>query len=138
VRFNALAFVMAGDGTNFHDSKRSDDAHESTTGPDARLYRKSYGKESKLAYLGPLVENRNGLIAAAMATRRHTEQEIYPVAAIDRFSTHKVSQSNDPRQSVSTSALSPKHSSMMRRVLETCIGLISPAENRVPGLSSAG
>ncbi len=59
-----------GDGTNFHDSKCSNETHESTTDPDARLYRKSYGKESKLAYLGhALVENRNGLIAAAMVTQ---------------------------------------------------------------------
>ena len=44
--------------------------HESTTNPDARLYKKSYGTESKLAYLGyALVANRNGLIAAAMATQ---------------------------------------------------------------------
>ena len=58
-----------GDGTNFHGQRRSNDTHESTTDPDARLYKKSYGKESHLAYLGhALVENRNGLIAAAMAT----------------------------------------------------------------------
>ena len=58
------------DGTNFHDQKRSNDTHESTTDPDARLYRKSYGTEAKLAYLGhALVENRNGLIAAAMVTQ---------------------------------------------------------------------
>jgi transposase len=59
-----------GDGANFHDSKRSNETHESTTDPDARLYKKSYGRESKLAYLGhALVENRNGLIAAAMVTQ---------------------------------------------------------------------
>jgi transposase len=58
-----------GDGTNFHGQKRSNETHESTTDPDARLYKKSYGKESHLSYLGhALVENRNGLIAAAMAT----------------------------------------------------------------------
>jgi transposase len=58
------------DGTNFHGQQRKNDTHESTTDPDARLYRKSYGTESKLAYLGhALVENRNGLIAAAMATQ---------------------------------------------------------------------
>jgi hypothetical protein len=57
------------DGTNFHGQKRSNQTHESTSDPDARLYKKSYGKESKLSYLGhALVENRNGLIAAAMAT----------------------------------------------------------------------
>jgi hypothetical protein len=58
------------DGTNFHGDKRSNDTHESTTDPDARLYKKSYGKEPHLAYLGhALVENRNGLIAAAMVTQ---------------------------------------------------------------------
>ena len=54
------------DGTNFRGQKRSNDTHRSTTDPDARLYTKSYGKESKLGHV--LVENRNGLIAAAMAT----------------------------------------------------------------------
>ena len=58
-----------GDGSNFRGGKRSNDTHQSTTDPDARLYKKSYGKESKLSYLGhALVENRNGLIAAAMVT----------------------------------------------------------------------
>jgi hypothetical protein len=59
-----------GDGANFHGQKRSNETHESTTDADARLYKKSYGKESKLSYLGhALVENRNGLIAAAMVTQ---------------------------------------------------------------------
>jgi hypothetical protein len=58
-----------GDGTDFDGQKRSNKTHESTTDRDARLYKKSYGKESKLSYLGhALVENRNGLIAAAMVT----------------------------------------------------------------------
>jgi Transposase DDE domain len=58
-----------GDGTDFRGQKRSNQTHESTTDPDARRYKKSYGKESKLSYLGhALVENRNGLIAAAMVT----------------------------------------------------------------------
>jgi transposase len=57
------------DGANFHGQRRSNKTHQSTTDPDARLYKKSYGKESKLSYLGhALVENRNGLIAAAMVT----------------------------------------------------------------------
>ena len=57
------------DGANFHGQKRSNKTHESTTDADARLYKKSYGKESKLSYWGhALVENRNVLIAAAMVT----------------------------------------------------------------------
>jgi transposase len=58
-----------GDGTDFRGQKRSNETHVSTTDADARLYKKSYGTESKLSYLGhALVENRNGLIAAAMVT----------------------------------------------------------------------
>jgi transposase len=76
-----------GDGTNFHDSKRSNDTHESTTDPDARLYKKSYGKESHLAYLGhALIENRNGLIAAAMVTQAdgYAEREAALLMLADR------------------------------------------------------
>jgi transposase len=48
---------------NFHGEKRSNETHESTTDPDARLARKSGGHESKLAYCGNvLIENRNGLV----------------------------------------------------------------------------
>ncbi len=67
-----------GDGTNFHGQKRSNETHQSTTDPDARSYKKSYGKESRLSYLGhALVENRNGLIAAAMVTHAdgHAERD---------------------------------------------------------------
>jgi transposase len=49
---------------NFHGEKRSNDSHESTTDPDARLARKGNGKEAKLSYCGNLlIENGNGLIA---------------------------------------------------------------------------
>src|SRR5512144_1230980 len=37
---------------NFHGETRSNDTHESTTDPDARLARKSGGHESQLAYCG--------------------------------------------------------------------------------------
>jgi transposase len=48
---------------NFHGEKRSNETHESTTDPDARLARKGNGKEAKLSYnANLLVENRNGLI----------------------------------------------------------------------------
>jgi transposase len=48
---------------NFHGEKRSNETHESTTDPDARLARKGSGKEAKLAYsTHALMENRNGLI----------------------------------------------------------------------------
>src|SRR5260370_4659636 len=47
---------------NFHNEKRSNDTHASTTDPDARLYRKADGRESRLCFMGHvLMENRNGL-----------------------------------------------------------------------------
>jgi transposase len=57
------------DGGNFRGQPRKNDTHASTTDPDARLYRKSNGAESRLAYLGHLlIENRHGLIVEAMAS----------------------------------------------------------------------
>jgi hypothetical protein len=48
---------------NFRGEQRSNQTHESRTDPDAKLARKSAGKEAKLSYSGNLlVENRNGLI----------------------------------------------------------------------------
>jgi hypothetical protein len=48
---------------DFHGEIRSNNTHESTTDPEARLARKSGGHESKLAYCGNvLIENRNGLV----------------------------------------------------------------------------
>ena len=56
-------------GRDFRGQQRKNDTHASTTDPDARVYRKSNGAESRLAYLGHvLIENRHGLIADAMAT----------------------------------------------------------------------
>ena len=61
-----------GDGTgsigrnvahDFHDQKRTNDTHASTTDPDARLYRKSANTGAVLCYQGPtVVENRHGLV----------------------------------------------------------------------------
>src|SRR6266536_2342993 len=48
---------------NFHGQKRSNATHQSTTDPDARLFRKGKGKEAKLVFMGQvLMENRNGLV----------------------------------------------------------------------------
>jgi transposase len=48
---------------DFHGEKRSNETHESTTDPDAKLARKGKGKEAKLSYSAhALIENRNGLL----------------------------------------------------------------------------
>ena len=54
---------------DFRKTKRSNETHASTTDPEARLFKKGDGQESKLAFLGhALMENRNGLVAGAEAT----------------------------------------------------------------------
>ena len=54
---------------NFHGETRRNDTHQSTTDPEARLYKKGGGHEAKLAYLGHLLtENRHGLIVDTVVT----------------------------------------------------------------------
>jgi IS5 family transposase len=54
---------------DFKGEKRSNDTHESTTDPDARLYRKGRGMEAKLCFIGHgLMENRSALIVDTRVT----------------------------------------------------------------------
>jgi transposase len=65
-----------GGGGDFRGEQRRNQTHASSTDPEARLYKKSAGQEAKLSYLGhTLVENRNGLIAAAMTTQADGKAE---------------------------------------------------------------
>jgi transposase len=72
---------------NFHGQKRSNETHVSTTDPDARLYRKGKGKETKLCFIGHgLMENRHGLLVDACLTLAdgHAER----VAALHLIEPH--------------------------------------------------
>jgi transposase len=54
---------------DFHGETRSNRTHESTTDPEARLYRKGNGRESRLCYMGhALMENRNGLVVGGLVS----------------------------------------------------------------------
>ncbi len=55
---------------NFRKEKRSNKTHQSTTDPEARLYRKSDAAPAQLCYLGHvLMENRNGLVVGTRLTQ---------------------------------------------------------------------
>ena len=55
---------------DFHGEKRSNATHESATDPDARLYRKGNGRESRLCYMGhALMENRHGLVVEGLVSQ---------------------------------------------------------------------
>jgi transposase len=55
---------------DFRGEPRSNATHESTTDPEARLFKKAKGQEAKLAYLGHvLMENRHGLVVDTRVTQ---------------------------------------------------------------------
>jgi transposase len=55
---------------DFRGEQRLNETHESTTDPEARLYRKGAGQEAKLSYLGHvLMENRHGLAVQTALTQ---------------------------------------------------------------------
>jgi|SRR5580693_1305348 transposase len=65
-------------GTGTRGRKLLRDTHESSTDPEARLYKKSGAAAAVPSYLGHVVtENRNGLVVAAMVTQssKTAEQE---------------------------------------------------------------
>ncbi len=55
---------------DFQGKKRTNSTHRSRTDPDARLFRKGKGKETKLSHMGhALVENRHGLVMNVCVTK---------------------------------------------------------------------
>jgi transposase len=65
-----------GEEVDFHGEKRKNETHESTTDPEARLFKKSKGSEAKLGYLGHvLMENRNGLLVETFLTEANGRAE---------------------------------------------------------------
>ena len=55
---------------DFRGEKRCNETHQSTTDPEARLYKKAQGQEAKLGYLGHvLMDNRNGLAVQTQLTQ---------------------------------------------------------------------
>jgi len=75
---------------DFHGERRSNATHQSTTDPQARLYKKARGQEAKLSYLGHLLmENRNGLVVNTRLTqatgRAEREAALAMVAKLPGF-----------------------------------------------------
>lgn len=71
---------------DFHGEKRPNDTHESTTDPDAKLYRKSSNTAAKLCFIGhSLAENQHGLIVQADETTAPSRAECEAaIAMIER------------------------------------------------------
>ena len=71
---------------SFHEEKRSNETHESTTDPEARLYKKGDGQPAKLCYMGhALMENRNGLaVRGGVSQATGTAEREDALALVDR------------------------------------------------------
>jgi transposase len=70
---------------NFHKEKRSNETHQSTTDPEARLYKKGDGQPAKLCYIGhALMENRHGLaVGGGISQATGTAERKTALALID-------------------------------------------------------
>lgn len=70
----------------FHAEKRSNETHQSTTDPQARLYRKGNNQPAKLCYMGhALMENRHGLAVDGVVTQATgTAEREATLAMLDR------------------------------------------------------
>lgn len=71
---------------DFHGEKRANDTHESTTDPEAKLFRKGSSQPAKLYFMGhALIENRHGLVVQADATEANgTAERAAALDMIDR------------------------------------------------------
>jgi len=71
---------------SFHKETRTNETHESTTDPEARLYKKGDGQTAKLCYIGHvLMENRNGLaVLGSVSQATGTAEREAALALIDR------------------------------------------------------
>jgi transposase len=83
---------------SFHGQRRRNDTHQSTTDPDARLYKKAHGREARLGYLGHvLMEHRSGLIVTATVTPAdgHGERDAAVVMIGDLRGQHRITVAAD-------------------------------------------
>jgi transposase len=83
---------------NFHGQRRTNATHQSTTDPDARLYKKARGREARLGYLGHvLMEHRSGLIVKTMVTPAdgHGERDAAVRMVGDLRGRHRITVAGD-------------------------------------------
>jgi transposase len=72
---------------SFHKENRSNETHESTTDPEARLYKKGDGQPAKLCYMGhALMENRHGLAVLGQVSQANgTAERDEALALVNRY-----------------------------------------------------
>jgi len=86
-RGDSNAFKSRNAEVDFHGQRRTNATHRSGTDPEARLYRKGIGRESRLCHMGHAVaENRHGLVLAVAVTEAAgTAEREAALAMLDRL-----------------------------------------------------
>jgi len=90
---DANGFQPRNPEVDFHGQARTNATHRSVTDPEAKLYRKGWGKEATLAHMGHTVgENRHGLILAVRVTEANgTAERTAALAMLDDLTaTHAI------------------------------------------------
>jgi IS5 family transposase len=83
---------------DFKGERRTNATHQSTTDPDARLYKKATGREAHLGYLAHVVmENRHGLLVDTLLTPATgtAERDASIVMISRRPGTHRITVGED-------------------------------------------
>ena len=81
-------FKSSNPEVDFHGQKRTNKTHASKTDPEARLYKKSNGKEARLSHMGHVItDNRRGLVLAVKVSEASGTAE--PAAALAMLSEIK-------------------------------------------------
>ena len=89
------AFKPRNPDVDFRGQKRTNATHRSATDPEARLYRKGIGQETKLRHMGhALGENRHGLIVGVLVTEANGTAE--REAAVDLIDAFRALTGRDP------------------------------------------
>jgi len=78
---------------DFHGERFTNETHRSTTDPDARLYKKSKGKEASLSYIGhDLIDTKSRVILDTRATiATGTAEREAALAMVDTLETYTLS-----------------------------------------------
>jgi transposase len=93
---DANGFKPRNAAVDFHGQTRSNQTHRSRTDPEARLFRKGAGRESKLSHMGHVLnENRHGLIVRIAVTEASGTAE--RAAALDLLDATKAVHDVQPK-----------------------------------------
>ena len=118
---------------DFKGQKRSNATHQSTTDPEARLYKKAAGQEAKLCYgLHVLMENRHGLCANLLVTSATETTETD--AACELLAQQKDTQDRAPQTAGADKGYHNQQFVSFCRQHQIAPHVAERADRQVPGL----